>query len=940
MWRNCLVTDDCDNFTLCSEGSQGKLCATCADNYFLDGLECKKCDAGRNLFWILLSALFVGAMFIVCIFVKCLGRKPPAALTGPVSIGLNFWQLLGLFRSIRLDWPAPVRTMFSIVNLANLNMDVLQSQCAIPMTYFTKLHLIMAMPLSVWLFINIFVLAPLSVFKGKVWLKIISANVLWIIYSVSFVSVVKKAVEVFACAQSPDGTILMQKDPNVVCQSNAWWSGYALPALAWLCLYAALPLLITKKLMVTGEKIWSGERFTYRSWSGFYRKYKKIVYVWELAVLSRKAIAVGSVVLLNLYPFRACMMFSVTLIVCMFLNARYKPYEDCKNNGLEDVVLFSMALIAFSGIVFYAPVASETRYVPEWMVQIAIVIDLIAIGLASAIVVAVMFVSVDVVLFEESKKHCESDVRRNVLMLSPMFNEEAIHAVLFPLGNISLENTPAKSPPESEPAAISSSLVGRSNEIVHFVAPAGPGDEFSIVYRGVPLVVEWITPPLNIKHQSIVKAVQCDDSGVELVGGRVDLLGGMAFKNPPCELLAELTSSLMSLSTKMHKNSTHMLPEAVFNSKEPWRDAWCKRFFGVVVNKVVDDALGAGILRSNHYGAIINYPQYHKDATLVEAFEHLISLDQSELGGGKGKGRHSLTADGQESPLGHQVQGACKRMAERLNIEPTDEMFRIFEAIDGDSDGHLTHAEIVAGLKLGGHESTRERDFLLVAIEERYRQLLERDELLETLSSALYSLFLFVTRQMYTRERSIFSMNFGRTYQQLLLGRPLHSTLAQVGGMQPQILARSDRIGTDGPVEFTALWLDRKANDKERMLMLGFLELVSRLMPQKDDSPDLLLAPPLDDSEEDDFPDTESEFVRMSQNAMVLHDDYEVDNELGYDGPGLEMQEMTARRWPVSLLDQPLPPEVDENELELGQDASLARVHLARDRRGSTLMVC
>ena len=62
-----------------------------------------------------------------------------------------------------------------------------------------------------------------------------------------------------------------------------------------------------------------------------------------------------------------------------------------------------------------------------------------------------------------------------------------------------------------------------------------------------------------------------------------------------------------------------------------------------------------------------------------------------------------------------------------------------------------------------------------------------------------------------------------------------------------------------------------------------------------------------------------------SHNEMVLHDDYEVDNELGLstadknDGPGLEMQEMTARRGPVSLLDQPLPPEVDENELELGQ---------------------
>jgi hypothetical protein len=133
-----------------------------------------------------------------------------------------------------------------------------------------------------------------------------SSNALILIFTVSFVSVVDKALEPFACATNPDGSYLMQADPNIECRSTVWWRNYAVPALLWLTAYITLPLWLTLQLARSGDTgRWAGERFTFRAFAAFYRKYKRAVYAWELWVLVRKFVLVASVVLFNLYPLRA-----------------------------------------------------------------------------------------------------------------------------------------------------------------------------------------------------------------------------------------------------------------------------------------------------------------------------------------------------------------------------------------------------------------------------------------------------------------------------------------------------------------------------------------------------------------------------------------------------------------------------------------------------------
>jgi hypothetical protein len=86
------------------------------------------------MFYILLGVFFVGLIIVGLLFKFFIGRKPPGSLAGPLSIGLTFFQLLGLFKDIRLNWPPAVRVMFSIVSVAVRLLVLLAENMLFPNT--------------------------------------------------------------------------------------------------------------------------------------------------------------------------------------------------------------------------------------------------------------------------------------------------------------------------------------------------------------------------------------------------------------------------------------------------------------------------------------------------------------------------------------------------------------------------------------------------------------------------------------------------------------------------------------------------------------------------------------------------------------------------------------------------------------------------------------
>jgi hypothetical protein len=243
-----------------------------------------------------------------------------------LGIGLSFFQILALFKNIRVAWPSVLVLVFDGASISNLNLGVVQAECTLSISYFEKLHLVMASPCLLWLFI-VLVHALAGVKRGKDFVLRASGAYLIFIHQVSFIGVVHKALGVFNCATNPDGSYLLQDDPDVSCRSQEWLLWYALPAVFWLSLYTILSAALLLWLSRTRHDIFAGGSFVNQTWSALFRKYKRESMAFELVVLARKFMPVGSIVLLQLYPMRAISMFLVTVALALLLNTKIQPYE-------------------------------------------------------------------------------------------------------------------------------------------------------------------------------------------------------------------------------------------------------------------------------------------------------------------------------------------------------------------------------------------------------------------------------------------------------------------------------------------------------------------------------------------------------------------------------------------------------------------------------------
>jgi hypothetical protein len=136
-----------------------------------------------------------------------------------------------------------------------------------------------------------------------------------------------------------------------------------------------------------------------------------------------------------------------------------------------------------------------------------------------------------------------------------------------------------------------------------------------------------------------------------------------------------------------------------------------------------------------------------------------------------------------------------------------------------------------------GNEAARQA---LVLIGDGYKRSISPDCLERKLSNILHSHFLFVRRGLFIQRLKLCGLNIGKMYYACMVGSPYESTLASVKDLK--LFCKGDTVFGAGqgsiadlsPAHFTALWLDLKSNDEERMLLLGFLQLLHDLYDAAD----------------------------------------------------------------------------------------------------------
>ena len=173
---------------------------------------------------------------------------------------------------------------------------------------------------------------PAVLKKGLKWWTILCVNACLIVYTVSFVSVVAKCLEVLDCTYvSEDKLELVMKSlPTVQCYRKEWHEDYFTVVLPVLIVYLVMPFALFAHLQRLGfHHVWDGSSFEYRAFGSFYRKYRtgKWKMMFEAVVLLRKLCIVASVTLLSSYPYRACMSFALVLVASIVIQLLASPFE-------------------------------------------------------------------------------------------------------------------------------------------------------------------------------------------------------------------------------------------------------------------------------------------------------------------------------------------------------------------------------------------------------------------------------------------------------------------------------------------------------------------------------------------------------------------------------------------------------------------------------------
>ena len=67
-----------------------------------------------------------------------------------LSIGVDFFQVLAIFKNLRIAWPPQILELFRILSAFNLNIEIVAPECIVPnLSYRAKFWFIMLLPLSV-----------------------------------------------------------------------------------------------------------------------------------------------------------------------------------------------------------------------------------------------------------------------------------------------------------------------------------------------------------------------------------------------------------------------------------------------------------------------------------------------------------------------------------------------------------------------------------------------------------------------------------------------------------------------------------------------------------------------------------------------------------------------------------------------------------------------
>eukprot|EP00003_Mantamonas_plastica_P000689 TRINITY_DN1053_c0_g1_i7.p1 TRINITY_DN1053_c0_g1~~TRINITY_DN1053_c0_g1_i7.p1 ORF type:complete len:1536 (-),score=454.98 TRINITY_DN1053_c0_g1_i7:5193-9128(-) len=404
----------------CANGYTGRLCGSCAPQFFRLGETCQPCQQQSNGFLYLLVLLFIMYLVYVRRAVRSSQRGPNV-----VAIAITHLQIISTFGQYRLEWPDQVSSVLNLFSFANLNLESAQPECSLATEWTFEIRFWVTMMVPVVVIVGLLVRMLLE-FARESWVRSHgqqflrshesfcaepSAYLSGVQYTlglirykfslffteqgcgnteraryfvnetlfslgVLYISISEKVLAVFDCTTLGSGVVVLDAAPDEQC----WVSGgmherLLLPAAVFGVLFViGLPALLIA-LTFFGHNGNRDQKAYRQMYSSVFVKYRGEFFWFEGVVLVRKLAIVGVKLFATTLPTLQGLMGVMVIGGATVLQSSTNPYSTTLGNRLELILFVESLLILISGLVFVSGNLVDDQVKDGWT-QLTVVIGI------------------------------------------------------------------------------------------------------------------------------------------------------------------------------------------------------------------------------------------------------------------------------------------------------------------------------------------------------------------------------------------------------------------------------------------------------------------------------------------------------------------------------------------------------------------------------------
>eukprot|EP00792_Barthelona_sp_PAP020_P006254 TRINITY_DN2947_c0_g1_i1.p1 TRINITY_DN2947_c0_g1~~TRINITY_DN2947_c0_g1_i1.p1 ORF type:complete len:3469 (+),score=661.06 TRINITY_DN2947_c0_g1_i1:555-10409(+) len=270
-----------------------------------------------------------------------------------LTIGINFAQVTAILKNFDLAWPDSILKVFSWFSTLNFNLSVASPGCLFTMNFIQDVYSRLALPiLFLIIFVGIYFIGKkfLAVGKSITWkYNIIASFALLMVYLYSFLG--QAGLDFFNCTTLADGTRVLVKSPDIICNSSEWSGHMFVPMLGIIIYVFGIPITYFVIVRHFAKDKRLDEMAIKVSLGKLYENYVGIYAFWESFIMLRKLLVLLCIVFLATSETDKALLSVCLLFVALLAQVFFAPFKSAKFDVMEFSSLLASLLVLFSGIV-------------------------------------------------------------------------------------------------------------------------------------------------------------------------------------------------------------------------------------------------------------------------------------------------------------------------------------------------------------------------------------------------------------------------------------------------------------------------------------------------------------------------------------------------------------------------------------------------------------